>query len=282
LSLGSGRGNFIEHSILGILSFLKESVFSEEYALRKGFLQSISPTLKVASMFLFVLAALFIKTIIVLVMLYLICILLTLFSGIQLRFFIKRTWIFIPLFSLFIAIPALFNTFTPGETLFTLHLMGAALIITRQGLYSAGLFFVRVLTCVSFVILLGLATRHSDFLSALRNFRIPQIFVMTLGMCYRYIYLFVEIIENTYLGIKSRVGTKLHYKKGQRIVAWNIAGLWQRSILLNEEVYNAMLSRGYTGEPRSFVKNKAGFRDWAWLACVVVISAMLIYLGHSA
>jgi cobalt/nickel transport system permease protein len=46
------------------------------------------------------------------------------------------------------------------------------------------------------------------------------------------------------------VGGNLHYKKGQRIVAWKIANLWERSQQLNEEVYNAMLSRGYSGEPK--------------------------------
>jgi cobalt/nickel transport system permease protein len=99
-------------------------------------------------------------------------------------------------------------------------------------------------------------------------------------MCYRYIYLFVGIIENTYLAIKSRVGSVVHYKKGQRIVALKIATLWQRSYQLNEEVYNAMLSRGYTGEARLLEEFKVGVKDWAWLFCATVISILLVYAGY--
>jgi cobalt/nickel transport system permease protein len=87
-------------------------------------------------------------------------------------------------------------------------------------------------------------------------------------------------VGNIYLAIKSRVGTRLHYQKGQRIVAWNIASLWQRSYQLNEAVYNAMLSRGYTGEPVIFHSFKVTLRDWVWLACVTGVCALLVYWEH--
>jgi energy-coupling factor transporter transmembrane protein EcfT len=102
---------------------------------------------------------------------------------------------------------------------------------------------------------------------------------MTLGMCYRYVYLFVEIIENTYQAIKSRVGTVLRHKSGQNIVARNIAFLWARSYQLNEEVYKAMLSRGYSGEPIVLNSFKARFRDWLWLFLAGVFLCA-IYFFH--
>lgn len=274
------KNNFIERSILSTLSFFRESVFAEEYALKKGFLQSIDPRVKAVTFAFFIISALLIKNIPLLLCLYLFCILLASFSKISLRFFLVRTWVFIPIFSLFIAIPALFSAFTPGEPLFTLRLSGIKLIITRPGLFGALLFVTRVNACVSFVILLGLTTRHTELLRVLRIFRIPQVFVTTLGMCYRYIYLFVGIIENTYLAIKSRVGSVAHYKKGQRIVALKIATLWQRSYQLNEEVYNAMLSRGYTGEERLLEGFKVGVKDWGWLFCAIIISILLVYAGY--
>jgi cobalt/nickel transport system permease protein len=99
-------------------------------------------------------------------------------------------------------------------------------------------------------------------------------------MCYRYIYFFVEIVENTYLAIKSRVGGKVYYGKGQNIVALKIATLWQRSYLLNEEIYNAMLSRGYQGEPAVLDEFKNNVKDWLWLFFSIIISMFMVYLGH--
>ncbi len=276
------NSNFIERSILGALSFLKDSVFADDYALKTGFLQSLDPRIKVVTFLLLIIQILLAKNIAILLCLYAFCLLLTCLSNIRLGFFLKRTWVFMPLFSLFIAIPALFSIFTPGETLVTWHIAGLKLIITRQGLSGAILFVMRVITSVSFAVILSITTKHFELLKVLRIFKIPQIFVMTLGMCYRYIFLFVEVIENTYLAIKSRVGKRISYKKGQHVVAWNIAYLWQRSYQLNEDVYKAMLSRGYRGEPVILNVFKARIRDWLWLFTVVLIFVLIVYFNRSS
>ena len=275
------KHNFVERSLMGALSFLKESVFADAYALQKGLLQSIDPRIKTVTFLLFLVSVLLTKNIFVLLVLYTLCILLTYCSNIGLRFFLKRTLIFIPLFSLFIAVPALFSVFTPGDALVSVKIGGLSIIITRQGLLGALLFVVRVTTAVSFVVLLSITTKHFELLRVLRIFRIPQVFVMTLGMCYRYLYLFVELVENTYRAIKSRVGTGIHYKKGQTIVAWNIAVLWQRSYCLNEQVYQAMLSRGYAGEVRLLHDGNVKLRDWLWLSSVATLFIVMLYFNLS-
>jgi cobalt/nickel transport system permease protein len=273
-----GKNNFIERSILGALTFLKESIFADEYAMKPGLLQSLDPRVKIVTFLLFIIQVLLTKNLVVLLFLYVFCLLLAYFSKVSLGFFLKRTWVFIPLFSLFIAIPALFSIFSPGDTLVAWKVLGTTVTITRQGLGAAGLFVTRVILSVSFAVLLSITTRHFVLLQVLRIFKIPQIFVMTLGMCYRYVYLFVEIIENTYLAIKSRVGGRLHYKKGQSVVAWNIAFLWQRSFRLNEDVYKSMLSRGYCGEPLAIGRFKAGAKDWIWLLLSAEVFLLLIWI----
>jgi len=262
---------------MGALSFLKESVFAEECAAKKGFLQARDPRFKTAAILLLLVLVMIVKTIPFVVAIYLFCLALACFSGINLWFFLKRTWVFIPLFSLFIAIPALFSFFTPGETLYSFNILSLKFIVTRQGFLGVILFVLRVATSVSLVVLLTLTTRHTELLRVLTIFKIPQVFVMTIGMCYRYIYLFIEIIENTYRAIKSRVGSKLHYKKGQEVVAWNIGSLWQRSYQLSNQVYDAMLSRGYRGEPKILNEFKATLGDWLWLCCVIAVFSIKFF-----
>lgn len=271
------NNNFIERSIMGALAFLKNSVFSEEYAQKKGLLQLIEPRSKAFGIFLFVIVALFIKDTLLLFCFYGLCLLLAYLSRINLGFFLKRTWIFIPLFSLFIALPALFDVFSPGQQLFSFNILSAQLVITRQGIASALLFVVRVITSVSLVVLLTLTTKHFELLRSIRLFGVPQVFVMVLGMCYRYIYLFVEVIENSYLAIKSRVGTSIRYQRGQRIVGWHIASLWNRSAQLNQEVYSAMLSRGFSGETILLNEFIFGLKDFVWLFFVVAVCTLLIF-----
>lgn len=272
--------NFIERSIMGALSFLKESVFADQYAQEKGLMQSLDPRIKTITILVFIIMVMLTKNILVLLGLYAICLLLAVASRISLGFFLKRTWVFIPLFSLFIAVPALFNVFTPGQPLVTFRLFGSHWVITRQGALGAGLFVTRVISSVSFAVLLSVTTKHFQLLKVLRVLGIPQVFVMTLGMCYRYVYLFVGIIEDTYRAIKSRVGSKIYYKSGQKLVAGNIAYLWQRSCQLNEEVYKAMLSRGYRGEAQVLEDFRLRARDLVWAGLAIIFSVGLVYLNY--
>lgn len=223
----SKHHNFIQRTIINFLEFFKNSLFFEEHALRESFMQNLSPHIKFLGIFLIVLLTILMKNILAIAVLYLICLLFALTSRIEIGYFLKRTCFFVPIFAVFIALPAFFADFN-----------------------FALVFVARILTCVSWVILLALTTSHTKLLNALRCLGIPQIFVMTIGMCYRYIFLFAEVIENTYFAIKSRVGGRVHYKHGQYIASWNIAQLWNKSLELNKQVYEAMLSRGYTGEPK--------------------------------
>jgi len=245
---------------MSALSFMQESVFADEIASRKGFLQARNPHFKAISILLLLLCVLLTRSAAFLSALYLLCLLLAATSFINPLFFLKRTWFFIPLFCLFIALPAVFDVFTPGEAVISL----GSVSITKQGLAGAGIFFMRVLVSVSFAILLSLTTRHSVLLKTLRTYGVPQVFVMTMSMSYRYIFLFIEVIQNTYMAVKSRVGDISSSGRGQRIVAWNIASLWQRSYHLQNQVYAAMLSRGYGGEPAVLGEHRFGAQDIAW------------------
>ena len=247
------KGNFIEHSLMNAVSFIKDATLCEEHASHKGFLQSIDARIKTIVFFVFLLIVISLKSVLLISSLYVFCLILALMSQIPLGFFLLRTWVFIPLFSFCICLPALFSFVTPGEPVWFFYLFGTKFIITRPGLDGAVLFVVRVATSVSLVVLLSLTTRHTQLLKVLRIFGIPQVFILTVSMCYRYLYLFAQMLENILTAIKSRVGVVSAPKKGQKVVAWNIANMWNRAAQMNEQVYLAMLSRGYTGEPRRLV-----------------------------
>jgi len=274
------KNSFIERSILSAVSFLKEAVLCEEHAVRGGFLQSLDPRIKTVTFMLFILTAVSLKAAAPVGWLYLICLILAVCSNVPIGFFILRTWVFIPLFSLFIAIPALFSAVTPGEPVCEFFILGIKLIITRPGLDGAILFVTRIATSVSLVVLLSLTTRHAELLKVLRGLGVPKVFVLTVSMCYRYLYLFAVMVENIFTAVKSRVGVVVHYKRGQQIVAWNLANMWNRAYRMNEDVYNAMLSRGYTGEPKILSEFHIRFRDWAWLSVSIITCTALFYWGH--
>ncbi|MCM8774245.1 MAG: cobalt ECF transporter T component CbiQ [Candidatus Omnitrophica bacterium] len=271
--------SFIERSVVSAFSFFRESVLCENYASKRGLLQILSPPIKTLFVFFLLLAVFFSKSIIFILAVYSLCILLSYLSSIELRFFLKRTLVFVPIFYLVIALPSLFNVFTPGEPIIIFKIFNLTLNITHQGLFSFSILFLRVLTSVSLCVLLITTTFKYELLKVLPIFGVPHIFVLIVGMSYRYIYFFVEMFQNTYLAIKSRVGFIPSIKKGQFLVGANIANFWHRSYNLYNDVYNAMLARGYYREVKLPRSAKPHFVDWAFLVIGIFILGLSLWQG---
>ena len=268
---------FIRRSLDEALSFMRESLASDACAARPGFLQARDARLKTAGVAIVLLAVLLARSPAAVANLYLLCLAVACGSAIRPGYFLKRTWLFIPLFALAIAVPALFSAFSPGEPVAALPFFGRSLVITRQGVGAATLFFLRVLTSVSWAVLLALTTKHHELLKVLRMCRVPPIFIMTIGMCRRYIFLLVDILQNTFLAIRSRTGFTASAAEGQRLVGWNMAALWLRSYHLHRQVHAAMVSRGYDGEPRTLDAFRVGWKDLVWVGTTLMFFSVTLW-----
>jgi cobalt/nickel transport system permease protein len=270
----------IERTLFGIVGLLKQTVESDTIAAKTGYLQGRDPRLKFLSVCLMLAAILFSRNSLEIGALYALTLAIALASSIRLLFFLKRTLFFIPIFSLFIVVPAIFSAVTPGRTLVAMHFFSLDFSISRQGVDTALIFFFRVLASVSLAILLMLTTRHNVLLKVLRIFRVPALFVMTMGMCYRYIFLFLDIIQNNFIAVKSRVGYVASAKTGRRIATTNMAGLWLRSYRMQTQVYSAMLSRGYGGEPQVFEEFHARPGDYFMLVIGLLMLVGTLWLNR--
>lgn len=277
---GKKTGGFLERTILGAVSLLKETVSAEGVAGRKGFLQDRDPRFKLLGTILLLATVLMSKSVAELSAVYCAVLILTGVSSIGLLLFLERTLLFVPIFSLFIVVPAIFDVVTPGEPLASFRLLGWNLAITRQGVDSAIIFFMRVLDSVSIAVLLVLTTRQHVLLKTLRIFRVPQVFVMTMSMSFRYIFLLLDIIQRMFIAIKSRVGFVSSSKEGRRVVTSTMAGLWLRSYRLQSQVYDAMVSRGYSGEAYVLDEFKATAGDFAFSALALCALIGTLWLNR--
>jgi cobalt/nickel transport system permease protein len=208
-------------------------------------------------------------------------------SRVPVGFFVLRVWLFVPLFSAAVVLPALLNIVTPGEpvwVLFTLdrsyswgpYQVPQAIAVTRQGLWGGILFISRVATSVSFAILLTLTTRWSDIFAGLRALRVPRIFVMTLSMTNRYLFVFLRLIQDMYRARKSRTIHAVSAAGERGWVASRIGVIFKKSIEMSNDIYLAMLSRGYHGEIITLERFRTSFMDYVWLVTVLAVSAALI------
>ena len=252
-------------------------MFSEENARRDGLLQRRDPRVKLIAFVAMVTAAGLSRQWIVLAGLYAATLFAVWASKIDVWPFLKRVWLGIPLFSGIVVLPSIF--FHRGAPLFEIPLWFVTLAVSRGGLAGAGIFVLRVAVSVSLAVLLILSTRWVDILKSLRSLRVPDIFVLILAMTYRYIFLVLHTVNGMLLARKSRVVARTSGKEQRRWVVLSIGVLMSRSFRLSDEVYQAMLARGFDHSIRTFADYHLNRVDWALAFTAFAIAGVTVCMN---
>jgi energy-coupling factor transporter transmembrane protein EcfT len=126
-------------------------------------------------------------------------------------------------------------------------------------------------------VLLTLTTSWSRLLAALRAIGVPRIFVLVIGMAYRYVFLLLTTVTDMYTARKARAVGAGGSAEGRRFVAASAGALFGKAHQLSEEVHQAMTARGYRGEARTLAGTRPGLVDAAWtLAAAAIAVAVLL------
>ena len=79
---------------------------------------------------------------------------------------------------------------------------------------------------------------------------VPRVFVMTLSMTDRYLFVFLQAIQDMYRARKSRTIRPGSSSEARSWTATRIGMMFKKSMDMSEDIYQAMLSRGFQGEFR--------------------------------
>lgn len=281
------RESAIAKTLNGLSRVFRDTVFSERIASRPGLLQRTDPRIKTLGLVGLLVVTAVLRQWYLLLALYGLSLMLAYASRISLAFFIKRVWLFIPLFAAIIALPSLFNVVRAGDPLWTIWdfghevtlgpwSLGTSLAITYQGVRGAAVLVLRVATSVSLAVLLTLTTSWADLLKALRTFYVPRVFVLILSMTYRYIFLLLSMAQEIFTARNSRMVGPSSPREDRRFMASSMGTMLGKSHSLSEEVYDAMVSRGYNGEPVTSHAFRARAADWVFLAALIFVAAAAI------
>ncbi|HEX3011333.1 MAG TPA: cobalt ECF transporter T component CbiQ [Syntrophomonadaceae bacterium] len=255
---GRRRNNFIRISLQKLQNSLNEQILTERYARYPGILQGLNPAAKVlAAVGLIILAGLS-RSWAALAGLWLLSLLLMKYSKLPVRVLQLRIWSFIPAITLLLSIPGMFNIINDGTPLLFLYKTGpfrfwgitlpGSLFISRQGTVAALFLFLRTGISLSMGVLLIATTSASSLFRSLHSLKIPDLFVMIIDMSYRYLGLLINISVELFEARKLRTVGYMNGKNQRAFIGFSIAALFNRSMMLAEEVYQAMAARCYTGE----------------------------------
>jgi cobalt/nickel transport system permease protein len=278
---------FLDKTLFALARLADQSLLSEAFAGRKGFLQSLDVRVKLLT-FLAILVLISVsRRLETICLLYAAGLLLAFLSNVPLGFFLRRVWLFVPLFSAAIVLPSVLNIITPGQPVFIIASLGrehgwwrytipSEIAVTREGITAASFVIARVASSVSFAVLFTLTTKWSRVFPALRALAVPPVFVVTLSMTYRYLFVFIRMIEDMYLARKSRTIVPLTPGADRNWTASRIGITFRKSADMGHDIYRAMISRGFQGEFPGINRFHARAGDYIWAATVLLAGCILV------
>lgn len=261
---------FVERTIGSLSEGMNFAALADDSARSEGLLQRIDPRVKVAGTLGMIVAVAVTHCMIAIGIVLFFTAVFAIASRISLLDFARWVWIPALLFTGCIALPAVF--ITPGARLYG--------PMTAQGVRTASFLLLRAETAVSLSMLLVLSTRWAHILKALRVLRVPVVFVVILGMTYRYLFLILETALDMFESRKSRTVGVLESADRRRLATATAGVLLSKSYHLSADVHLAMQARGFRGEVYMLDDFEMHGVDWCWLLFFAATATAVIWAGR--
>ncbi len=197
-------------------------------------------------------------------------------SGLGLGFTFKRSFVALPFAA--VAVTAIFSI--PGQPLAVWHIGPWTLVPTDAGMVRFLSVLIRSWLSVQMAILLVAVTEFPDIIHALSHLYVPSVIVTIIAFLYRYLFVLTDEVMRLLRARQARSASAPNAKSGGSVwwrgrIAGNMAGqLFLRSYERSDRIYNAMLSRGYTGQLQTLHARRIDTADW--LVAAVVAAALIV------
>lgn len=272
-----GRGRSLARRTAdAVAGAVSEVLENDEVASSPGLLQGIDPRFKLVSIVLFAVATSFLHSVPMLLAMVALTMAAAAASGIRVASFAGKVWASAGLFGLLLAAPSATAWISPGRVLVPL----GPLSITAPGLLVAVRLVTRVAAGAGFGLLVVWTTRWSDLLRALNAMGVPDMVVATLAMTQKQIMSLLRTVENMHLARESRMLSGGTAAGNRGWVVDRMAFVARKSMKTADEVYDAMVARGFAGEMPSLVDLRATARDAAWTAASLAVCLIAVGLDR--
>ena len=228
------RTDLLDRTVAGIAARARWVLRSEDVPERAGFLQSVTPTVKLVGVLALVTATVVQREFVTVAALAGVAAGLAAASRVPARTFLGRL-AGPPAMALVVVAPQAVLMGGPTVSGLPLSAAGVAYVAT---------FTMRVAACVGFLSLLLLTTRFVDILGACRRLRVPAIAVSLLAITYRYLLLFFAELERMVRARRSRTLADPDHRRTWRDSGNFLGTFLLRSLERGERVQRAARARG--------------------------------------
>ena len=164
----------------------------------------------------------------------------------------------------------------PGDEIIRLNFVS----ISWEGTKYASLITLRAISAVLLIFPMIGTMKFDTTIKALQRLKVPNKFVQMIMFTYRYVFVFMEEARRMFTAADARI-----FKKGTNIrtlrITSNLVGmLFIHSFERTQNIYNSMVSRGYTGYLKTLDEFRVCGKDFLKAFSIVVIALILTIAGR--
>ncbi|MDR3686206.1 MAG: energy-coupling factor transporter transmembrane component T [Coriobacteriia bacterium] len=249
---------------------------NEELARKPGLLQRLDPRVRLGTVLLLAVTVSFLHSIPAIVVVIVATAALAAASFVSPIAFSRRVWATAGFFAVMLSAPAITGWISPGPAL----LGHGAASITMPGVLVAARLILRVIAGAGIGLLVVWTTRWSDLLGALTALKMPDVIVATLAMTQQQIVSLMRTVENIHLARESRMLSAGTATDNREWVIDRMAFTASKSFKTADDVYDAMLARGFSGHWPTLRRLRMTWRDAAWAVGLLVFCALTLGLDR--
>jgi cobalt ECF transporter T component CbiQ len=290
-SFKQGKGKvkvpFLERGMDHLAGVIKNGYAQWECSSQNGFFQRIDVRVKVLFLLSFIVIVSLKRNLLPETCIWIFVFVLTLFSRLSILKVYRRVLLLGFVFGFLVALPSAFNVITRGEIIlpivrlpksynFWIYHIPADIGLTREGIDGVAMLTLRVINSLSLSFLVLYTTPFHEVIRALKLLKVPDSFLIIMTLCYKYIFIFSKTVEDMHLAKKSRVVRELNHAEAREWIAGRMAFIFRKSRLKCEEVFKAMIGRGFSDSIKFYGFGKMRMADW--FAAIFLFFAAILFL----
>ncbi len=288
---GTGRVKvpFLERGMNHLARLIRNGYGQWELSSQNGFFQRIDARVKVLFLLFFILIVSLKRDALPEIGISFFVFVLILFSRLNILRVYKRILFLGFIFGFLIALPSAFNVITKGETIlpivklprpyaFLMYHLPADIGITREGIHTVAMLAMRVINSLSLSFLVLYTTPFHEIIRALKVLKVPDSFLIIITLCYKYIFIFSKTVEDMHLAQKNRIARELSHAEAREWIAGRMAFIFRKARLRCEEVFNAMIGRGFSDSIKFYDFRRMGMADWYAAIFLFLAGSLFLFM----
>jgi cobalt/nickel transport system permease protein len=281
--------SYIDKGIESFAGILKEGYDQWESASGKGFFFELDTRIKVVFWLFFILVVSLKKEILPELGVFCTVFVILVLSRANLVTFYRKVFVLGFFFGFLISFPSSLNLITHGNVILTvitlpkaydfwLYHIPRVIGFTSEGVSVVSILTLRVVNSLSLSFLILYTTPFPEIIKALKVLKVPDAFLIIISLTYKYIFIFARIVTDMHLAKKSRLAGALKSAEARNWIAGRIAVIFKKTQLKCDDVFKAMIGRGFSGEIKLYQYQKITGRDWALGFFLLALGSLILWV----